>query len=1792
MPELKQHHLWRWASLATAIVLLTFCLILLGSHMAAAQGPSPHLSASDPAGKARGHSPSASYPWELSTFQTDEVRSPQQDEFDLGISKWNMQGYARPGGVFVYGVYFQNHPEATIDAEDVIIVDTLPPGTFYVADTSGYPHSVGAGGEIIWDLGTLHPGDRNVFMVTVGIPPETMPPAVIDPNHIAIETTSVGDWDPDNNEASSGSFEVLEDDVEVSVHKGPEPGDPTPGHEFQYVVQWCNHRGAAVGPVTLTDTLPVGTHYVRWEPSQWWQRFWTEVSASDTELVLQAPGLPGDWCQDILVVVEVDHTVQASTTLENLVVVHADDDMDPENDWHLNADAHVSEPRADLAVEKWFNSGVLAPGGWIEYGVGYWNQGNIAVDAWLLDSLPGGTEYMPGSAWKYGEPFEPDVITPDSLLWNLGTIGVNQGEDFSFQVAIDGGAEPGITTNCVVVSHGLDEDTPEDNEWCIDVEIFEPGPNLHVEKWSQWQGQEIYYSIFAANLGDEHISNVKITDTYPIGTTSFPWDYWPNAPGHLAVTVTSNYTENQWLFLIDEFGPGETGWFDFYVSVDEPEARPRWYTNTVEISAIGFDPESDDVNPADNVDEDVIVRPEVERVEVWLEPDGQSNMWGDVQPGAHVTVTTPADTFYTTAGVDDCPSCWRIEDTGIVNPGDLIIVEAGNAGMPVEIVVPDPFTAVLDRAAGTVSGEIGGWFEEPIEVHGWWEGGWQQLMTDEFGAYTAAYVDPIPPGADGYTRFVTMVNHAEVIFHRYFRDMSLLLQVNYDHDWIQGEYEAGHTVWLTVTKPGQVYTTTLSTEYIPDWDRSGFQGDWGEWQPERPNLEPGDVVSASISTGYTATLEIGTITGWVDVDNDSIEGTVQAGWLPTEIVDVECHSWGAPDGAPNKWSTAGTAGEPPYFCQWDPGTEWDVQPAQDIAVSYYEPNGHQVFGVFSTPWMRVNYGDNWVGGNYPVGHTFVITVTESDGVTVKGIAEIESSPDGGWGGPGFETQQEHWLGAQPDILPGDLVQFHTDGYENTVRVGTIEGTLDLHADSISGPIYADWFAVDLLDVECHPWGGPGEAHPQSSTAGPDGDPWYECGWDVWDIVPGQDVGVMYIEPDDGDRVINAFREPAPDMNVSKGPEGHNEFVPEGQAVFRIYYSNEGDAEADPALLVDTLPPGTTYVDDSSGLTPIPGPGTVSWQLGSVAPGEERAFQLVVAIPSDPDPELKNTVEVFTEFDSNEDNNRAEATIFLAGDPSVELYVGKNPAPGDPAPGSTYLYEIFYGNDGSVPTGPATLLDTLPPDTTVVDWYSENGYDLWSVVSTSPVFELMAPTLPGQWGDRIILRLEIDPQVPLDTQLVNRVDLTTPEGHVWQENNDAWTRGPYWNAYVEKDFGWGILVPGGQLDYNVHVSNHGNMPHTTWLTDTLPAGTTFAGSWVWDGHEHLEIVPADITDGKVVWDLGEILPGGWRNVDVRLDIDPTIESGTVLTNCVEVDIEEEDHWPFDDESCRTDAIREEGPNLRIYKDYGWNGHDQIQYQITFQNVGTTPLYDVEILDTLPDGTHFNGNWWSDFWEEVIFDPIGSHQLLWVVPELHPGWNARIWFQVDLDEPTGEEGLSFTNHVQAEIIGDVWPDDNIHEVTAYTGPDIFVEKWLSGGEPRPGELVTFTVKFGNQNQWPWETDPEPPDPPTSIVDTLPDELTFLTATVPFSPEEPWHPDEIVDNTITWGFGPMHPGSWWLFDIVALVSESALPDEVIVNTVEAFSNGDDVDPLPENNTFELPITILPRIHYVYLPLVLRNY
>jgi uncharacterized repeat protein (TIGR01451 family) len=841
---------------------------------------------------------------------------------------------------------------------------------------------------------------------------------------------------------------------------------------------------------------------------------------------------------------------------------------------------------------------------------------------------------------------------------------------------------------------------------------------------------------------------------------------------------------------------------------------------------------------------------------------------------------------------------------------------------------------------------------------------------------------------------------------------------------------------------------------------------------------------------------------------------------------------------------------------------------------------------FQTPdlAMTVDYGDDWVQGNYEPGHTLWITVTESDGTTIRATAVLTTGPIPWWGGnSGFQTQGEDWVPAYPDFEPGDWVYGRLDnGYTTTVHVGTIDGQVDPDTDVVSGTIHASWFSPTGLTVRCEIHEDNGESI-EIHGVDPDGGG-FECNFGGrFDILPGHNVAVNYLEPD-GDWVQTHPPNPAPDLRVDKWVEGSRETSPGGTVVYGVHYYNNGDGDATGVVLTDTLPPTTTYSADSSEFPATPSGDTVTWDMDTLAPGSQGRFYLVLDVDSGAvlsDTIARNVITVTAgnyEPGDWQGDNGAKSDDFHVGSGSPDLYVSKHSNLGDPVPGQTFLYQINYDNHGPAASGPVLLTDTLPLSTTFVSWFSNNGYTLWTEeITTGGQFVLSAPALPGYWGDQIYLRLRVSDAVTYNTQLTNTVEITTAgdsdPNNNWDQRNDVWVSSPRWGVSVDKSWGGGQLVPGGQINYNIHWNNNGNMAAHTWLTDTLPAGTTFLTATQWIGYDYVPLEPSHVGGGIVAWDLGVLEPGEWGDFNLRLAISRTVAPDTTITNCATIAITQTDNWPYDNTDCVVEAVRDVGPNLRVRKESWWDWEEQIDYRIRVENIGTTRMEDIWITDTYPISTTFEDNWWKEGgpWITRTHD-APNRQLIFWAQDLNPGNSASIRFAADLDESLhGVQGLIFTNTVEAPWPGDVHPADNTDVELAYTGPDVYVEKWLSGGELRAREIVTFTVEFGNRNSW-WNGDDSYG---SHITDTLPPEMSFLTAVAPWDPE--WLPNELPGNVLEWGWGSMGSRSTWYFDVVAQITDTVRPYDVMTNTVEAYGDSPtDVEAFWDNNVFDLVLTV----------------
>ncbi|NOX60689.1 MAG: hypothetical protein GXP42_01875 [Chloroflexi bacterium] len=341
--------------------------------------------------------------------------------------------------------------------------------------------------------------------------------------------------------------------------------------------------------------------------------------------------------------------------------------------------------------------------------------------------------------------------------------------------------------------------------------------------------------------------------------------------------------------------------------------------------------------------------------------------------------------------------------------------------------------------------------------------------------------------------------------------------VNYAHNWAEVTEAAANTT-VTITISGKGEKTGAA-------DESGYFLA-GEWEPP---IEVGDMVTVE-NENITRTLKVGEITGQVDYEADKVTGVVNAAWLSPTLVSVECHIWIEQLPPPVTVDDVNPAGGS-FECDFN--GVWDIELNQTVGIQYITQDGDQVINALAAPWVRVQYGHDWVGADYEAGHTFWITVTDSAD-NVKATAQVDTQPRGGWQGDGFQTEPQHWTPENPDIQAGDWVYFRADdGYTNTVRVGDIGGVVDTETDSVSGAIQAPWFA-GALDVECHPWGGWQAGWDQApvvnSTAAADGSSSYMCQWDPqteWDVQINQDIAVFYYIPNTRDLVGNVFRAEPP-----------------------------------------------------------------------------------------------------------------------------------------------------------------------------------------------------------------------------------------------------------------------------------------------------------------------------------------------------------------------------------------------------------------------------------------------------------------------------------------------------------------------------------------------------------------------------------------------------------------------------------------------------------------------------------------
>ena len=168
----------------------------------------------------------------------------------LWLNKWS-DGQPPSGGYHRYTLRVGNDERADMTASGATLVDTLPDGMTYVS-ASPTPSNVAENKIITWNLAPLAPGAERDITLTVSVDDTLLDPD--DEVENCAEVAAAG-WERDTgNNNSCDRRPVAENQADLSIGGGVAPGDPAPGQEYIYRIDYNNNRPAGSRNVRITDT--------------------------------------------------------------------------------------------------------------------------------------------------------------------------------------------------------------------------------------------------------------------------------------------------------------------------------------------------------------------------------------------------------------------------------------------------------------------------------------------------------------------------------------------------------------------------------------------------------------------------------------------------------------------------------------------------------------------------------------------------------------------------------------------------------------------------------------------------------------------------------------------------------------------------------------------------------------------------------------------------------------------------------------------------------------------------------------------------------------------------------------------------------------------------------------------------------------------------------------------------------------------------------------------------------------------------------------------------------------------------------------------------------------------------------------------------------------------------------------------------------------------------------------------------------------------------------------------------
>jgi uncharacterized repeat protein (TIGR01451 family) len=617
---------------------------------------------------------------------------------DLSVTKTDRDVTAVPGDTVSYTISYANRGDQA--ATGVVLTETIPANTTYNAGASMPGWSCTAG-TCTMTLGTVAAGATGTAVIAFTVVSPLPAGVTVIANTVTVADDGANGTDPTPADNTGTDTTPVTAAPDLSVTKSDGGGVATPGSTVVYTITYANAGDQAATGVVLTETVPANTSFAAGASMAGW------TCAAGT-CTFPVGTVVGGGSGSVTFAVTVDSPLPAGiTTVANSVTMADDGGNGPDTDPGDNTGTDTTPVTAapDLSVAKSDGGATATPGSTVAYTLSYANAGTqAATGVVLIETVPANTTFAAGAStpgWS---------CAAGTCTLAVGDLAAGASGTATFVVTVVSPLPAGVTgiANTVTVAddgtNGPDP-TPGDTTG-IDATPVTAAPDLSVAKSdggaTATPGSTVAYTLSYANAGDQAATGVVLTETVPPNTA---FAAGASTAGWACPTTTCT-------LAVGTLAAGASGTATFAVTVVSPlPAGVSDIANTVTVADDGLN--GPDATPADNTGADatpVTAAPDLLVTKsdggATAVPDatvaytiGYANAGDQAASGVTLTETVPANTTFaagaSTAGWT-CPTATCTFPVGNLAPG-------APGAVTFAVTVDSPVPAGLTTVANTVT---------------------------------------------------------------------------------------------------------------------------------------------------------------------------------------------------------------------------------------------------------------------------------------------------------------------------------------------------------------------------------------------------------------------------------------------------------------------------------------------------------------------------------------------------------------------------------------------------------------------------------------------------------------------------------------------------------------------------------------------------------------------------------------------------------------------------------------------------------------------------------------------------------------------------------------------------------------------------------------------------------------------------------------------------------------------------------------------------------------------------------